>query len=155
MISNIGKWKFGLSLLLIIGFCYGCNENHENNSKEDVNVSPIKVTKPFSQSVTNQVIETVSKKEEITDVKAVNSDKDLLVAIKLRHFDRFQLKKIEKDIKVELKKLHPKYSILVSADQKLYFELDKLEEKIQKNTMSKKKLEKEIKEIKSLLKEQS
>lgn len=152
MIYHIRKSKFILLLLLIIGFCYGCTEN---NGYVEPNASPGKVTKPISQTVTNQIIETVSKKEEITDVKAVHSDKDLLVAIKLRHFDRFQLNKIEKNIKVELKKLHPNYSILVSADQKLYFELDKLEEKIQKNTISMEKLEKEIKEIKNLMKEQS
>ena len=119
----------------------------------DLNVS--QVGKPISQSVANQVTENVSMEEEISDVLAVNSDKELLVAIKVKQFDRFHLKKIEKNIKSDLKKQYPDYSILVSADQKMYFELVKLDEKLQKNTLKMKNLEKDIKKIKSLMKEQS
>ena len=93
--------------------------------------------------------------EKISEVMAVNTDKDILVAIKVKQFDRFQLKKIEKNIKTELEKQYPNYSILVSADQKMYFELVKLDEKIQKNTLSMKDLKKDTKKIKSLMKEQS
>lgn len=153
MISKIKNVKVALLILIVIGLCTGCNGNQDQDANGDLNVS--QVGKPISQSVANQVTENVSMEEEISDVLAVNSDKELLVAIKVKQFDRFHLKKIEKNIKSDLKKQYPDYSILVSADQKMYFELVKLDEKLQKNTLKMKNLEKDIKKIKSLMKEQS
>ncbi|MFJ8234159.1 YhcN/YlaJ family sporulation lipoprotein [Ureibacillus sp. NPDC094379] len=153
MLSKKKNVKIGLLILMIIGLCTGCNGNRGQDTNENLNDS--QVSKPISQSVANQVIENVSLEEEISNVMAVNTDKDILVAIKVKQFDRFQLKKIEKNIKSELEKNYPNYSILVSADQKMYFELVKLDEKLRKNTMSMKDLKKDTKKIKSLIKEQS
>jgi Sporulation lipoprotein YhcN/YlaJ (Spore_YhcN_YlaJ) len=153
MLSKIKNVKIGLLILMVIGLCTGCNGNHDQDTNEDLNDS--QVSKPISQSVANQATKNVSLEEEISNVMAVNTDKDLLVAIKVKQFDRFQLKKIEKNIKSELEKRYPNYSILVSADQKMYFELVKLDEKLQKNTMSMKNLKKDTKRIKSLMKEQT
>ncbi|WP_342600624.1 YhcN/YlaJ family sporulation lipoprotein [Psychrobacillus sp. FSL H8-0483] len=157
MISKIKNLKVGLLILMVIGLCTGCNGNQDQNtdSNEDLNVSQVKISKPISQSVANQATENVSMEDEISDVMAVNTDKELLVAIKVKQFDRFQLKKVEKNIKSNLEKLYPNYKILVSADQKMYVELVKLQGKLQKNTLSMKDLEKDIKKIKSLMKEQS
>lgn len=153
MLSKIKNVKVGLLILMVIGLCTGCNGNLDQDTNEDLNDS--QVSKPISQSVANQVTEIVSLEEEISNVMAVNTDKDILVAIKVKQFDRFQLKKIEKNIKSELEKRYPDYSILVSADQKMYFELVKLDEKLQKNTMSLENLKKDTKKIQSLMKEQA
>ncbi|MEK4485099.1 YhcN/YlaJ family sporulation lipoprotein [Psychrobacillus sp. FSL H8-0484] len=157
MISKIKNLKVALLILMVIGLCTGCNGNQDQDTdaNEDLNVSQVKISKPISQSVANQATENVSIEDEISDVMAVNTDKELLVAIKVKQFDRFQLKKVEKNIKSNLEKLYPDYTILVSADQKMYFELVKLQGKLQKNTLSMKDLEKDIKKIKSLMKEQS
>ncbi|MFX3675235.1 MAG: YhcN/YlaJ family sporulation lipoprotein [Paenisporosarcina sp.] len=159
MISKLKKLKVGILILTVIGLCFGCNGNQDQNeltdANEDLNVSQVKISKPISQSVANQAKENVSKGEEISDVKAVNTDKELLVSLKVDQFNRFQLKKIEKNIKSDLEKKYPDYKILVSTDQKMYFELDKLEQKLKKNNLSMKKLKKDIKKIKSLMKEQS
>ncbi|WP_345798846.1 YhcN/YlaJ family sporulation lipoprotein [Bacillus sp. Cr_A10] len=157
MISKTTKLKVAILILMVIGLCSGCNGNQKQiaDTNKDFNDSLVKVSNPISQSVANQVKENISTEEEISDVKAVNSDKELLVAIKVKQFDRFQLKKIEKNLKSDLEKMHPDYKVLVSSDQKMYFELDKLEQKLLKNNLSMKKLEKDIKKIKSLMKEQS
>ena len=157
MISKITKLKVGLLILMVIGLCSGCNgnQNQLGDDNEDLNISQVNISKPISQSVANQAKENIITEEEISDVKAVNTDKELLVAIKVKQFDRFQLKKIEKKVKSDLEKMYPDYKILVSTDQKMYFELDKLEQKLQKDNTSMKKLEKDIKKIKSLMKEQS
>ncbi|MFB5089340.1 YhcN/YlaJ family sporulation lipoprotein [Psychrobacillus sp. PGGUH221] len=157
MISTIKKLKVGLLILMVIGLCSGCNGNQDQfaDANEDLKVSEVNISKPISQSVANQAKENTITEEEISNVKAVNTDKELLVAIKVKQFDRFQLKKIEKNVKTDLEKMYPDYKILVSTDQKMYFEIDKLEQKLQKNNLSMKKLEKDIKKIKSLMKEQS
>lgn len=125
MLSKIKNVKIGLLILMVIGLCTGCNGNHAQDTNKDLNDS--QVSKPISQSIANQAKENVSMEEKISEVMAVNTDKDILVAIKVKQFDRFQLKKIEKNIKTELEKQYPNYSILVSADQKMYFELVKLD----------------------------
>ncbi|MCS1392227.1 YhcN/YlaJ family sporulation lipoprotein [Lysinibacillus boronitolerans] len=153
MFSKIKIVKAGLLIIMAFGLCTGCNGNHDQHPNKDLNNS--QVSRPISQSVANQATENIILEDEISKVMAVNTDKDLLVAIKVKQFDRFRLKKIEKKIKSDLEKQYPDYSILVSADQKMYFELVKLDEKLQKNTMSMKNLQKDTKKIKSLMKEQS
>ncbi|MDM5332983.1 YhcN/YlaJ family sporulation lipoprotein [Ureibacillus composti] len=153
MFSKIKIVKTGLLLVIAIGLCTGCNGNHDPHSNKDLNNS--QVSKPISQSVANQVTENIILEDEISKVMAVNTDKDILIAIKVKQFDRFRLKKIENKIKSDMEKQYPDYSILVSADQKMYFELVKLDEKLQKNTMSMKNLQKDTKKIKSLMKEES
>ena len=149
------QWKVYPLILMVIGLCFGCNDNTFSIDNKDSNISQVKISKPFSQTVANQAKENTILEEEISDVKAVNTDKELLVAIKVKQFDRFQLKKIEKNIKSDLEKMYPDHKILVSSDQKMYFELDKLERKLQKEKTDMKKFEKDIKKIKSLMKEQS
>lgn len=157
MIYKIKQLIVCLLILTVIGLCFGCNDNQKKltEDNEDVSISQVKISKPISQSVANQAKENTIIEEEISDVKAVNTDKELLVAIKVNQFDRFQLKKIEKKVKSDLEKMYPDHKILVSTDQKMYFELDRLEQKLQKDNTSMKKLEKDIKKIKNLMKEQS
>lgn len=149
MLSDIKNVKTGLLILMVIGVCTACNGNNDQDTNDS------QVSMPISQTVANKASENVRMEEEVSDVMAVNTDKDILVAIKVKQFDRFQLKKIEKNIKSDLEKRYPNYSILVSADQKMHFELAKLDEKLQKNTLSMKNLKKDTKKIKSLMKEQS
>lgn len=153
----ITKCKIFLLFLTVIVIGSGCNGNQQQlgDNNKDLSISQVHTSKPISQFVANEAKENVITKEEISDVKAVNTDKELLVGIKVDNFDRFRLKKIEKKVTSDLEKMYPHYKVLVSTDQKMYFELDKLEQKLQKGNTNMKKLEKEIKKIKSLMKEQS
>ncbi|CAK6481373.1 YhcN/YlaJ family sporulation lipoprotein [Peribacillus castrilensis] len=157
MKDKTNKFIIFLLLLIVIGLGSGCNgkQNQLGDDNEDLSISQVHTSKPINQSVANQAKEKVIMEEEISDVKAVNTDKELLVAIKVDQFDRFRLKKIKKNVKSDLEKMYPDYKILVSTDQKMYFELDQLEQKLQKGNTNMKKLEKDFNKIKSLMKEQS
>ncbi|MEC0668076.1 YhcN/YlaJ family sporulation lipoprotein [Priestia flexa] len=146
-----------LFLLTVIGFGSGCtgNQNPFANNNDNANIVKVTANKPINQSVANQAKEKVIKKEEVSDVKAVNTDKELLLAIKVDQFDRFRLKKIEKEVKSDLEKTYPDYKVLVSTDQKMYLELRQLEQKLQKNHTNKKTLKKEFNTIKKLMKEKA
>ena len=72
-----------------------------------MSISQVHTSKPINQSVANHAKEKMITKEEISDVKAVNTDKELLVAIKVENFNRFRLKKIEKTVKSDLEKMYP------------------------------------------------
>jgi Sporulation lipoprotein YhcN/YlaJ (Spore_YhcN_YlaJ) len=157
MKDNITKLKIFLLLLTVIGLGSGCNENQNQlgDSNKDLSISQVHTSNPINQSVANQAKKEIITKEEISDVKAVNTDKELLVAIKVDQFDRFRLKKIEKNVKSDLEKAYPDHKIFVSTDSKMYLELDQLEQKLQKDHTNRKNLKKDFNKIKSLMKEQT
>ncbi|MEM5595105.1 YhcN/YlaJ family sporulation lipoprotein [Niallia circulans] len=157
MKDKITKIKIFLSILAVIGFGTGCNDN-QNQLDEDNNhlgISQVHTSKPIGQSVANRAKEKIITKEEISDVKAVNTDKELFVAIKVDNFDRFRLKSIEKTVKSDLEKMYPNHKVVVSTDKKMFWELEKIEQRLQKNNMNKKSLKKDLQKLESILKEQT
>ena len=96
MKDNITKYKIFILLLTIIGLGSGCNENQNQlgDNNKDLSISQVHTSKPIDQSVANHAKEKMITKDEISDVKAVNTDKELLAAIKVENFNRFRLKKV-------------------------------------------------------------
>ncbi|MCM3603179.1 YhcN/YlaJ family sporulation lipoprotein [Robertmurraya korlensis] len=157
MKDNITKLKIFILLLTIIGLGSGCNENQNQMgyNNKDLSISQVHTSKPIDQSVANQAKEKMITKDEITDVRAVNTDKELLVAIKVENFNRFRLKSIEKTVKSDLEKMYPNHKVVVSTDKKMFWELEKIEQRLQKNNMNKKSLKKDLQKLESILKEQT
>ena len=157
MKDKINQFIIFLLVLTVVGLGSGCNRNQNQSGEghEDLSISQVHTSKPIDQSVANQAKKKVITEEDISDVKAVNTDKELLIAIKVENFDRFRLKKIEKNVKSDLEKDYPDHKILVSTDSKMYLELDQLEQKIQKDNTNRKELEKDFNKIKSLMKEKT
>ncbi|MFU2016713.1 YhcN/YlaJ family sporulation lipoprotein [Peribacillus butanolivorans] len=148
--------KTSLFLITVIGFVSGCsgNSNQIDNNK-NLNISKVHTSSPIDQSVANQAKDRLLADDEVSDVKAVNSDKELLVAVKVDNFDRFRLKSIEKQAKSDFENMFPDYKVLVSTDQKMFLELDQLEQKLEKDKTKMDSLKKDFKRIKSLMKEQA
>ncbi|MGG0286119.1 YhcN/YlaJ family sporulation lipoprotein [Peribacillus butanolivorans] len=148
--------KTFLFLITVIGFVSGCsgNSNQIDNNK-NLNISKVHTSSPIEQSVANQAKDRLLAEEEVSDVKAVNSDKELLVAVKVDNFDRFRLTSIKKQAQSDLENMFPDYKILISTDQKMFLELDQLEQKLEKDKTKMDSLKKDFKEIQSLMKEQT
>jgi regulator of replication initiation timing len=146
-----------LLLLTAIGLISGCNGtlDQQVSENDDMNIEYVHTSRPIDQTVANQSKEKAAKEEEISSVKAVNTDKELLLAVKVHQFDRFRLKSIKKKLKSDLEKMHPEYEIFVSTDQKIYLELEQLEQKLQKDHTQMKSLKKDFDKIKSLMKEKA
>src|SRR5690606_29761018 len=83
--------------------------------------------------------------EEITGIKAVNSDKEMIIAVQIKHMKRFFLAKHRKAWQKEMEKQFPGWKVELSTDKKIYLELDKLEEKINNDTLLKDEFKKEEK----------
>ncbi|MCF7625441.1 hypothetical protein L3139_27630, partial [[Brevibacterium] frigoritolerans] len=86
MKDKINQFIMFLLLLTIIGLGSGCNQNQSGEDHEDLSISQVHTSKPIDQSVANQAKKKVIKEEDISDVKAVNTDKELLIAIKVENF---------------------------------------------------------------------
>jgi len=151
------KLKIIFFILMVIGLGSGCNatQNQLDDDQNNLSISQVHTSKPIDQSVANRAKEKIISKGEISDVKAVNTDKELLVAIKVDNFDRFRLKKIEKTVKSDVEKMFPDHKVFVSTDKKMFWELEQLEQRLQKDNTNMKNLKKDFNKIKSLMKEQT
>ncbi|MEW9676604.1 hypothetical protein ABRT01_10515 [Lentibacillus sp. L22] len=151
------------ALLLLILF--GCSANNGTNpssqsADNDNHVEFTKFDKTASddfidQDAANEAKKVLSKFEDIKAIKAVNTKKYLLVAVQVHHNKRFQLDDLEKKYSKALKKKFPKYQTKLSTDQKLWVELNELEQAINDNKISNNKLEKQVKHMIKLSKEQT
>lgn len=128
-----------------------------DTSAEDdsIELTKIATNKTIDQQASNQAKDILSKDEDITTVKAVNTDKLLLIAVEIEHNKRFNLDKIEKQLSKQMKKKFPDMKVEFSTDQKMIFELDELESNLQANKVSNKALKQKIQHLVSLMKEQT
>ncbi|KAB2337236.1 sporulation protein [Cytobacillus depressus] len=89
----------------------------------------------------------VTDMKELYDVAIVKGKKDILVAYKVKHRYRFQMKKIEKKLNDKLEKKYPDEKFTVSSDYKIFLEAVKLNEKMKDPDFSNEKANKELKDI--------
>ena len=58
----------------------------------------------------------------IYDVAVIKGENEDLVVYKVKHFQRFQMKKIEKEVNEILEKRYPEENFIVSSDYKIFLE---------------------------------
>ncbi len=94
--------------------------------------------------------ELISTHEDVKKAVILLNDNDLLVALRMKTFSRFNKRKIGKKIEKELKKSYPDMTVTVSVDNKILLETTKIiNENIQETN------DKKIKKLKSLIKEET
>ncbi|MGG2063584.1 MULTISPECIES: YhcN/YlaJ family sporulation lipoprotein [unclassified Bacillus (in: firmicutes)] len=151
--------KFGtisLLFLLLFGFLCGCHspldkqvkqESTQKRNKTDAKLTKVNI-ESIDQSAANEAKNKILAMDEILEVKAVNFNNELYVAVKPKHRERFQLKKLRKEIKQTLKKMYPNVKIYVSTDKKIFTLLDKLDTKIKNKELDKEEVKKQLKIVK-------
>lgn len=152
-----------ISTLLIVSIftLTGCMNNNDEQSLQrtgdNQNLELIKLQSAGinDQQAANQAKQIISEYEEVTHVRAVNAGEHLLIAIDVEHFERFELDEIERDLQEKVKKNFSNMKVTLSTDQKILLELEKLENQIETQRIDHDKLEKKVKELVSLSKEQT
>lgn len=142
-------------LLIILSILCSCSPNsNEKEAKNSPNVTQMS-HRQIDQSDAKKAEKIVEKMDTIPEVIAVNTEKDLLIAYKINHLSRFTLKETDKKIKKKLKKSFKDkdYKITVSHDIKVIFETEKLVNDLP--NLDKKKLNKKVKKIIELSKEET
>lgn len=156
--SYMKKSLMAIIVVLLIMLASCKNEPTTDTSTEErqqVELTKISTDQNIDQEPSNQAKEKLRNYEEITEVKAVNTKKDMLIAFDIEHHERFSLDQFEKELKKDMKKEFPDIKVHVSTDQKIILEVERLEEKLLKNDLSDKKLKKELKDIIKLSQEQT
>lgn len=138
----------------------GCNYQLEGPSNESIYPQPVNMsTSPFQRTINQRSADEAKyillNKDEVKWVRAVQSKDLLIVAVELEHWNTFQSKKLTKEMKKTLEKDLKSKKIELTTDHKIFIELEKLENKIMNNDISEKKLDKDLKRIQKLMKEQT
>lgn len=135
------KWTLLFISLLLLNGC-------SNNDNPEVKI--------FQQNGEEAKIEQEIKTlDAVTNTIVYKQNDKLLVAFKVKQFEKFFLKKHEQEIKEMLRRKYPKYKTIVSSDLKIYLEAEKLKEKRSKNKTDKNEMKKQFNEIINLSKEQT
>ncbi|KEK25343.1 YhcN/YlaJ family sporulation lipoprotein [Bacillus gaemokensis] len=145
--------------VLLLGLITGCTspldkevkqETHKKTEKKkEPKLTKVSMEESFNQSIAHEAKKKILAMEEILEVRAVNSNTDLYLAVKPEHHERFQLKPLRKKIKKQLEDENPTFDIHISTDQKIFMLLDKLENKIKKKEANKEQINKQLKTIRS------
>jgi len=137
----------------------GCS-NQPSEKKSNVSLvkktqpAPIEITyKKKEKSIAFQVREKMKKINEIYDVAVIEGDHKILVSYKVKHLQRFRMKKIEKDLTKLLNKEFPKHSFVVSSDYKIFLEAIRLKEELEDGNISNKEAKKRFEKLIKLKKE--
>jgi len=150
-----------IRICFIIGGLFmlsACNMNNANEGaleptgNRDLELVKLSSEGVADQNPSNQAKELLSNHEEVTGVRAVNHDKELLVAVDVAHHERFGLDNIEKKLRKKTKKNFSNLNVTLSTDQKILLELEQLEKAIQEKNISNKELQKRIEKLKKLSK---
>ncbi|MDF2557446.1 MAG: sporulation protein [Bacillales bacterium] len=153
---RLGKFILCLFILTTLTSCKPDSDSEEAKASLFKSVNP----KPVYISGKNKApLEKIKSKvrgiHEIHDVSVIQNGKQILVAYKVKHFDRFRMESIEKKLVTILNDEFPKYEFLVSSDMKIFLEAIELTVHVQKENYPKKKAEKWFGNIVRLEKEQT
>ena len=132
--THIRKLSLMVFAVILLSGCTGSGFRIDNNSSEDH----------------AKAEEVLINDKRLTSAVTVFHENDLLTGVTLKTFSRFKKEKIEKELKKKLEKSYPELDITVSADSKIWMETNKLIESDDKKDQGKK-----IKELKSLIKEET
>jgi hypothetical protein len=141
-----------LILLLCFVLLSACNQNQPI---KDSQLALLKTTNPdpeVTQQNTNhdkvkKIENDISGFKELYDVAVLMGQEETLVVYKVKHMQRFKMKKIEKEINKLLEEKYPKEDFTISSDYKIFLEAIRLDEKIDSGKTSDDQAEKRLNEI--------
>lgn len=148
-----------LLVVSLLFFLSACN----NDGPKEAGMALLRTTNPSPMSLernTKEELDLVGKIEvdvesfkELYDVSVLKGKEDILVVYKVRHMQRFHMKKIEKKVNKMLEEKYPDENFIVSSDYKIFLEAVELEENLKDPNYSPKKAEEKLREIIRLKKE--
>lgn len=151
MLRRTRNFIFSASILIVIGCSHDSGKEHDESDLaliQTTDPAPIELKKRSEdQSVAYKVREEVKNIDEIYDVAIIEGKKQILVAYKVRHLNRFKMKQIEKDLTKRLNKKYPDDKFIVSSDYKIFLEAVRLKEDLDGTNMSADEAHKRFKKI--------
>lgn len=152
--------KVSLRCLLIVLIMSSCNGTtipiqrdfvHEKDDFQAIGENELSNQDDHFQHYLNKL----KLEMDLNEVVNITNNKEVLVAYKPKHFQRFKLKKISKKLKTKLAEQFPDVHFYVSSDMKIFLEVEKLREKQRKSRLDNNIVAKEFEKIIDLMKEKT
>ena len=154
------KWTVTIIIIFLhLVILSSCNSS-ELKGKQDYKVllqathpTPTDIAGGENEVTAENIKKDVEHLDYIYDVAVIKGKNEDLVVYKVKHFQRFQMKKIEKEVNEILEKRYPEENFVVSSDYKIFLEAYRLGKKMEDPNFSKKDAQKRLEEIIKLKKE--
>ncbi|WP_045519716.1 sporulation protein [Neobacillus niacini] len=138
-----------IACVILMGSC--SQDQNEKDSQlalmKTTNPNPIVTEQNKGVDKVKKIEKEVSSFDEIYDVAVVKGKKATLVVYKVKHMQRFNMKKIEANLNKTLEENYPKENFTVSSDYKIFLEAVRLVERKNTGKLSEKQAEKRLNEI--------
>ncbi|MCA1056714.1 sporulation protein [Rossellomorea aquimaris] len=150
-----------VACLVICLMSAGCSNTDDGKQSKTAllkatDPSPIElVDNPETDSFGHAIKKELAKKKELYDVAVIQNKEKTLVVYKVKHLQRFKMKKIEKNMENYLEEKYPDEDFILSSDYKIFLETVRLKEKMEKHSLSNEEADKKFKEIIELQKEKT
>ncbi|MEH6994578.1 YhcN/YlaJ family sporulation lipoprotein [Neobacillus drentensis] len=137
-----------VSIFLMSSCSQGQNEKDSQLAlMKTTNPNPTVTAENNGKDRAEKIEKDVESFDEIYDVAVVKGKRETLVVYKVKHMQRFNMKKIEKNLNKNLEKKYPKENFTVSSDYKIFLEAVRLVERKNNGTLSNKQAERRFNEI--------
>ena len=139
-------------VLSILSLFSGCQQKES----DDGDLALLKTTDPppistvednEKEKKAKSIKDDVLALKEIYDVTVIIGQQDILVAYKVKHLHRFQMKSIEKKVNKILENKYQKENFFVSSDYKIFLEAVRLKDQIENNHISEREAEEQLQKI--------
>lgn len=149
------KLFFGVCLILLLIACTNNDTLKQSKGNDSLELTKLSARGITDQQPSDQAKEFLSHYDEVANVRAVNHDGELVVAVDVKHHDRFSLDSIEKNLRQDVRENFSNMKITLSTDEKIFIELKQLEEDILAQNIAKDDIKKRLKKIRKLSKEET
>ncbi|SER98202.1 Sporulation lipoprotein YhcN/YlaJ (Spore_YhcN_YlaJ) [Gracilibacillus ureilyticus] len=145
---------FLFTTIVFFSILTGCNaENNESNGTSTSQPKQISTETNSTFSLPSVAQEVMDEQEnKMVKYRAVQTKKDLFIAVQLTSINQMNEQDIAKKIQKKIKKKMKDKEVNVTSDTKFLMELEKLQ---RKEKIDQKEIEKKVKDMKKLLKEQT
>ncbi len=147
---------FSFFLLIMSGCSHHDSQNATMSLIKEIHPTPAIIGSGENKDMDmlNKVKEDVESMEELFDVAVIKGEKEILVAYKVKHLQRFHMKGIEKKLNKMLEEDYPDEDFIVSSDYKIFLEAVELHDKMEGDKQySEEKAQKKFDKIIKLKKE--
>lgn len=148
-------WITLIILLIVLTACTNKEPTFEPTKNPGLELTKLSSKGITDQQPSDEAKQILSQYEEVSGVRAINHDGELLVAIDIKQSDRLSVKSLQRDLSKKLKDEFLNMDVHVSTDQKLLFEIEKIENALMNDSITKKEVGKKLKKLKKLMKERT
>ncbi|MDR4937446.1 sporulation protein [Rossellomorea marisflavi] len=147
--------------ILFILLLTGCKSMEDGKDSKNAlmkrtDLSPIElVDNPETDSFGHAIKKELAKKKELYDVAVIQGKEKTLVVYKVKHLQRFHMKRIERDMEAYLEDKYPDEDFILSSDYKIFLETVRLKERIKNKDIGNEEAEKHFNDIITLQKEKT